>query len=142
MIFIAYPRIGCGCVSDDALVAAERSGISAVRSALQTIRAKAIANEGKEFKVTILDERGAFYYVTYPAKRGEEQLSVTGYPNALSVNFWNEGGATKEGATSISPRFNGSSGGALAIVLEPDGRHSFATRRDPSGYVNMKEIRR
>ncbi|MDR1911863.1 MAG: hypothetical protein LBQ52_05905 [Helicobacteraceae bacterium] len=147
LIFIAYPRIGCGCLPNEALVAAEKSGIDAVRSALQAIRAEAIANEGREFNVTILDDRGAFYYVTYPAQRGEgeNQLSVTGYPNALSVDFWSEGGATGDKATPISPRFNGARTDAqkgattLAIVLEPDARYSFETRSDPSGYVNQYE---
>jgi prepilin-type N-terminal cleavage/methylation domain-containing protein len=145
---VALPRfIG---VQDDAQIAVEKSGIGAVRSALQAVRAKAIAKARRDFNISVIDKNGLFYSVNYPAntlvaanQESEGDFSVSNYPNALSVGAWSVGGASVDSATPVTAQFASYDGDekkgstALAIALEPNGRDDFSTFGTPphSGYT-------
>jgi MSHA pilin protein MshA len=138
---IALPRFTS--VQDDAQIAVEKSGIGSVRSFIAAFRGKAIARSGREFNITIVDKTGLFYSVVYQAntnlainQEGEENLSVTNYPNALSVRAWSSGGARQDLATKVFASFNDRQDGdkgstALAIALDPEGREDFSTFAAP-----------
>ena len=141
LAIVALPRLTG--IQDDAQIAVEKSAIGSVRSALQTVRAKAIAKAGREFNISVIDKGGLFYSVAYPAntliaadQEDETDVSVTNYPNALSLSAWSGGGGSQDGATEVTPKFEsyedddkGST--ALAIALEPNGREDFSTFSAP-----------
>ncbi|MDR1911133.1 MAG: RDD family protein [Helicobacteraceae bacterium] len=120
---VALPRFSG--VQDDAMIAAERSGIGSVRSSLQAIRGRAILYLGRGVTMKTLDCYGNQHTVTIlpysdAAPNDEKRLNKSGYPNSLSVRSWRD--PTPSRASS-----GGECSTALALVLEPEGREGYTT---------------
>jgi type II secretory pathway pseudopilin PulG len=135
---VALPRFAT--IQDDANIAAENSAIGSVRSGLQAIRGRVLANASREHNVTFLDKSGLYHQVGFglsgkPASQHsyETNVSINGYPNSLSVDTWGTGGEKQtEAAVRTPARKSGAETpvqgpAALAIVIEPDGRENYAT---------------
>jgi len=118
---VAIPRLAG--VQDDALIASEKSGIGAARSAVISIRGKALAR-GHDFKMTVLDANNAEKTIDVNTSTGQEpnsddttlQLSNTKYPMELSLN-----------SDKVTQTNTNHDGNAMAIVLNPDGRDRYET---------------
>lgn len=116
---IALPRFGG--VQDDALVANEKAGISAVRSGLTAIRGRAIVRgTSQDMNLTVVDNSGSTHQINIFGSGGavaETRLSTSGFPNAISVNnAWNATAYAQDGKDQT-----------LALVLEPGSREQWTT---------------
>jgi len=121
---VALPRLAG--VQDDALVASEKSGIGAARSAVIALRGKALAR-GSDFKINVLDKNNAqvpldvnYTATTISNNDTTIELSSTKYPFQLSLNS----------SGNVDQKNENLDGNAMAIVLEPDGRDRYKTKAD------------
>lgn len=120
---VALPRFGG--VQDDALVASEKAGISAVRSSISALQGRAMMRGVKEdLNVSVLNAAGESKQVDIDGyDSGDEDkitgLSQRGYPNALSVDFSSDPARPKATAND--------NGEPLALVIDPEGRNDFET---------------
>jgi len=120
---VAIPRLAG--VQDDALVASEKSGIGAARSAVISIRGKAIAR-GHDFNITVIGKDGnSVNFEVNATGTGQSasddsilNLSDTKYPLELSLSS----DSSKPAQTNEDM-----DGNAMAIVLERDGRDRYKT---------------
>ena len=128
---VAIPRLAG--VQDDALIASEKSGIGAARSAVISIRGKALAR-GHDFSMTVLDENKSsvsvkvIYDGNATNSNGELGLSATKYPIQLSLDESDKPSQTNEDLK----------GNAMAIVLEPDGRDRYKTKAESNSSKDSK----
>ena len=119
---VAIPRLAG--VQDDALIASEKSGIGAARSAVISIRGKALAR-GHDFKVNVLDANNTQKTINVDID-GDGQpansisVSPTKYPIQLSLD-------SSDNPTQDNTALDGN---AMAIVLNPDGRDRYKTEAD------------
>ena len=122
---VAIPRLAG--VQDDALVASEKSGIGAARSAVISIRGKALAR-GHDFTMTVLDANNTERTIDVNTSTGQSpvstdttlQLSNTKYPMELSL----------DSSGHVLQTNKDHDGNAMAIVLEPDGRDRYETDKN------------
>jgi type II secretory pathway pseudopilin PulG len=138
---VALPRFAT--IQDDANIAAEKSAIGSVRSGLQAVRGRWLANPAKEANITFLDQAGGYHRVSFGfSNRGdtegrsfEKNVSINVFPNALSLSAIGTGTASQTNPTNETTNISRKSGdvsptlGALsfALILEPDGRENFTT---------------
>ena len=124
---VAIPRLAG--VQDDALIASEKSGIGAARSAVISIRGKALAR-GHDFDMTVLNKDSGTVSIAVDVKDTNQSpdntdnklnLSDTKYPLELSLD--SNGTQPAQENTALD-------GNAMAIVLEPDGRDRYKTQAD------------
>jgi len=114
-------------IQDDALVASEKAGIGAARSALNTIHGKAII-KGKDFNVTVIGYDGTPGYVTLDfdtTTKASNHLSPQHYPWYISLDA-----NPASSGSQVNTKQEGSlgSGLALALLLEIEGRDEWLTR--------------
>ena len=136
---VALPRLAS--VQDDALVATEKSAIGAARSAVVSIRGKALTR-GTDFNISVVDKNGntGKVGVDFDGDGNPNNgvgLTSTKYPIELSTNSatWGDGDAVDATQTA-----EGLDGAALAIVLEPDGRERFKTKAGTGTDANNTKI--
>jgi len=113
---IAIPKLAN--IQDDAQIASENAGISAIRTSLQALHGKIIINGSSDFNITITKEDGSQAICTVSADN-----TTNGYPNALSVS---DDFATLTPTQSANDR-------TLALVLEPTSRKQWKTKADKTG---------
>ena len=131
---VALPRLAG--VQDDALIATEKSAIGAARSAVISIRGKAIAR-GTDFNISVVDKEGdtGIAQVDYNgdgAPANAVKLTSTKYPIELSTATADYNGGTVNAAQDAQNL----DGAALAIVLEAEGRERFKTKQDTNDVDN------
>jgi type II secretory pathway pseudopilin PulG len=144
---VALPRFAS--IQDDANIAAEKSVIGSIRSGLQVIKGRALANSTRDVNITFMDASGQFHYANLGKmdRRGacgdskqycglDEGISFSGHPNSLGLKQWSgDGGNSPAKAVNetnnvgrVSGVATGSQGSpAGALILEPDGRDTLQT---------------
>ena len=124
---VAIPRLAG--VQDDALIASEKSGIGAARSAVISIRGKALAR-GHDFNMKVIDKNNSEQTITVDADGNGKvdgsykklSVSSTKYPIELSL--------AEDDNTQPAQKNEKMDGNAMAIVLERDGRDRYKTKAD------------
>jgi type II secretory pathway pseudopilin PulG len=129
LAMVALPRFAG--VQDDAMIANEDAGIDSIRTAVVSIRGKALtAGIRRDINITTFGNDGNEYYATIYSlglipsgggiNAGEQNRSETGYPVGISTD-------ALTGALQTTARVQGTGDGVLALALEPDGRDQWQT---------------
>lgn len=120
---VAIPKLAG--VQDDALVSSEKTGIASARSGTAAIRGRALSRPGVDINVTVTSISGNQGYVTFISGATDATgISSSKFPNALSVST---AGISSNTQATLTYTVGEGTGFALATVLEPEGRESWAT---------------
>ena len=132
---VAVPKIAG--IQDDALVSSEKAGISAIRGAITSLHGKILLRGNSDFNVTIITTSGIVNKIEIDGANDDAgvasssnscAISAEKYPIELSVSDFSN---TKNGnAVSSQDANNSSSGYALALVLQSQGRSDYKTVKD------------
>ena len=118
---VAVPKLAG--IDDDAKMAADKAGISAIRTGIQGIKSKIILSPTTSIVIKVSKADGGSYDVTLTKNGSGSSGTTNGNPNALSTD-----------GSSPSYAADGTDG-TLALVIDPSGRTSWKTEQ--SG-VNTK----
>jgi len=111
---VAVPKLAG--IDDDAKAAADKAGISAIRTGIQGMKSKIILSPSTSIDITVAKADGSSYKVTL-TKNGTGATGTTnGNPNALST----------DGSSSAAYGADGTDG-TLALVIDPSGRANWKT---------------
>lgn len=118
---VAVPRLAG--VQDDALIAAEESGIGSMRSGVQAISGKFMVGSG-DVNISALQEDGTEYLVLY-RRTGTNAGMLNNRPIGLSASSTTTGSAATQVATLGNDDLN------FSPVLDPgSGRGSWESKAD------------
>ena len=110
---VAVPKLAG--IDDDAKMAADKAGISAIRTGIQGIKSKIILSPSTSISINVVKADGGDYNVTLTKNGGNAAGTTNGNPNALST----DGSSPSYGADGTD--------GTLALVIDPSGRTSWKT---------------
>lgn len=129
---VAIPKLSG--INDDALLAADKATIGAVRTGVQGIKSRSMLASGSTFNVSVVYNTGLSKNVTLSNTATDATGVASGNPYALST--------TAADSSTPSVALISGTQGTLAMVIEPTGRESWETQAaGTAGAIVIKSLK-